>query len=78
MCGMGGLDGVADQPTLEDHGKDYRINMGGTRGEEALRPEAKDSVYMIGKPGHPVTYTSGIKGIDSHDKLSYLSDSLAD
>ena len=33
VCGLGGLEGIADQPTLENHGKDYRTNRGGTRGE---------------------------------------------
>jgi hypothetical protein len=43
VCGLSGLDGVADQPTLEDHGKDYRTNRWGTRGEEGFALRAKGS-----------------------------------
>jgi hypothetical protein len=36
MFGLGGLEGIANKPTLEDHVVDYRINIAAGRGEEAL------------------------------------------
>ena len=43
VCGLSGLEGIADEPTLEKHGKDYRTNRRGASGEEARRFRAKAS-----------------------------------
>ena len=70
VFGLGGLEGIADQPTLENHGKDYRTNRGGTSGELDRRPGgeivgAKSGCFLWPRAHALLKNTNGIKGIDT-------------
>ena len=69
MFGLGSLDWIADKPTLEDHGEDYRTNSARTSGEEGLWVGAKDSVSHPSNTGSSVNNTSRIQGLTALGKL---------
>src|SRR5688572_13291806 len=81
---MGRLNGIADEPPLEKHGRDYRISTHGTREEEDLSPwgERLRSAFAalefaVASGRWAMENPSAIKGIDSPRELKYLSNSLA-